>query len=191
MKKFLFILLLFVQCMNAQDTMKSGLSKRHNEFRVNILTLIATSKLNLTYERFLSKNYSLGLSGNYSNSKKVNDDFDQGFRNTFQKYEITPFARYNFTTSINRYYFAEVFVSANGGNFRETVRLVDENNYGYYAIQKTTYTDLAIGASAGYKMYFKEKFGIEIIVGIGRNLINRAKSSDFPPRVGLSFGYRF
>jgi hypothetical protein len=177
--------------MHAQDSIKSSLALKHNEVRVDLLNLIGFQKLNLTYERYWGKNISTGVSLSYADSKKVNDDFDNGFRNTFPKYEVVPFMRYNFRNSLNHFYFAEIFASANGGDFRETVRLIDENNNGYYTIQKTNYSDLAIGASVGYKLYFKQNFGVEVLVGFGRNLINRDKSPDILSRVGLSVGYRF
>ncbi|HMI08305.1 MAG TPA: DUF3575 domain-containing protein [Flavobacterium sp.] len=191
MKKFLFALLLCSQFMNAQDTIpKSALANRKNEFHVDLVSLIALSKLNLTYERFLNKDFSVGLSGSYANSKKVNDDFDEGNRNTMPKYEITPFVRYSLSKSLINYYFVEIFASANGGDYRETVRLNDGFS-DYYAIQKSDYFDVAAGAAIGYKMYIKEKFGIELLVGFGRNLIDTDKSPDVISRVGLSFGYRF
>ncbi|MET0758883.1 MAG: DUF3575 domain-containing protein [Flavobacterium sp.] len=187
MKKLFFIALLSFQFMNAQDTT----SIRKNEVRFDVLSLIASSKVNITYERFLNDRFSAGLSTSYANSKKINDDFDEGYRNTMPKYEITPFVRYNLSKGISSFYFAEVFMSANGGDFKESVRLVDQNNNGYYVNQKSTYFDLALGGGLGYKMYFKEKFAIEFLVGFGRNLINTDKSPDVLSRVGLNFGYRF
>lgn len=193
MKKLVFILLLGFQFVNAQDTIPtSKLAHRRNEVRVDILSLVAFSKLNLTYERFLNRSFSVGVSGNYANSNKVNDDFDSGNRNTIPKYEVTPFVRYNLSKGYKSFYFAEVFVSANGGDFRETVRMTNPaDNSGYYAIEKTKYSDVAIGAGVGYKFYIKDRIGIEFLVGFGSNLIDRDKSPDVLPRVGLSVGYRF
>lgn len=187
MKKLLFLLLLASQIGTAQEAL---LLNKNNEFRVNALSLIASSKLNISYERFLNKNFSMGLTTSYSDSKKVNDDFDAGYRNTFPKYEIVPFVRYNLSKSLSRFYFAEVFMSANGGDYKQTVRLT-EGNYGYYAIQKDTYFDLALGGGLGYKMYFKEQFAVEFLVGFGTNIIDKNKSPDVISRVGLNFGYRF
>jgi len=42
---------------------KSPLLSKRNEVRVDVLAL-ATSRLNITYERFLNKNFSVGVSGN-------------------------------------------------------------------------------------------------------------------------------
>lgn len=192
MKKLIFILLLGFQFMNAQDTIPtSPLENRRNEVRVDVLSLVAFSKLNLTYERFLNKRFSVGISGNYANSNKVNDDFDSGNRNTIPKYEVTPFVRYNLSEGYRSFYFAEVFGCANGGDYRETVRLTNPDNTGYYTIQKTKYSDFAIGAGAGYKYYIKDRLGIEFLVGFGANLIDKDKSPDILSRVGISVGYRF
>jgi hypothetical protein len=192
MKKFIFILLLGFQFMNAQDSIPtSKLAHRKNEVRVDLLSLIATSKLNLTYERFLNRSFSVGISGNYANSSKVNDDFDSGNRNTIPKYEVTPFVRYNLSKGYSSHYFAEVFVAANGGDFRETVRRTNPDNTAYYAIEKTKYSDVALGGGVGYKLYIKERVGIELLVGFGSNLFNKEKSPDVLSRVGLSVGYRF
>lgn len=189
MKKILLILLLCGPFANAQET-DSGLASKRNEVRVDLLSLVALSKYNLSYERYTGGKFSLGLSLNYANSKKINDDFDEGNRDNIPKFEVTPFVRYRLSESLSRFYFAEVFVSANGGDFREIVRKVD-NNIGYYEIEKSDYFDVAIGAGAGYKMYIKEKFAIELMVGFGLNTLETDKSPDVFSRVGLSFGYRF
>lgn len=193
MKKFLFILLLSSQFMNAQDSTskQDSTSFRKNEIRVDVLSLVASSKINLTYERFLNQRFSLGLSTSYADSKKINEDFDEGYRNTIPKYEITPFARYNLSKGLYSFYFAEVFVCVNGGDFKETVRLVDGNGNGYYVNQKSNYSDVAIGGSLGYKIYFQKKIAVELLVGFGKNLIDTDKSPDVISRVGLNVGYRF
>lgn len=198
MKKFLFLALLCGQFASAQDSVSSGLADKKNEFRVDLLSLVALSKYNLSYERYLGKgDFSVGLSVNYANSKKINDDFDEGNRNTIPKYEIIPYVRYKLSKSEARYYFAEIFVAANGGDFREIVRHdkpqtpFTETTVGYYEIDKTDYFDIAVGGGAGYKLYFKEKFALELLVGFGVNTIDIDKSPDVFSRVGLSFGYRF
>ncbi len=192
MKKLALILFLSFQFMNAQEAgTKSILAAKRNEFRIDLLSLGMFSKMNLTYERFLNDRFSAGLSGSYTNSAKVNEDFDNGNRNNSPKYEVTPFVRYNLSKGASSFYFAEIFVAANGGDFRETVLLTDENNNSYYTIQKTKYSDVAIGAGLGYKFYIKDRFGLELLVGFGSNLFNKEKSPDILSRVGLGFSYRF
>jgi Protein of unknown function (DUF3575) len=191
MKKLILIFLLGFQFIQAQDTIqKSVLYQKRNEFRVDVLS-IALSKYNLTYERFLTKNFSVGLSGVFSNNKKVRDDFDKGNINSFSKYELIPFVRYNLSQGQRSFYFAEIFSDINGGDFREIVLLTDASNTNYYAIQKTSYSDLGLGAAVGYKYYIKNQFGIEVLVGFGSNLFNKDKSPDILSRVSLGVSYRF
>lgn len=191
MKKLLLLTLFCANALFAQETDTSALSGRRNEVRVDVLSIVAASKFNVSYERFLGERFSVGLALGYSDNKKINDDFDNGYRNTVPKYEVLPYMRYKLSESVLRYYFAEVFLSANGGDFKEIVRRVNDAGSGYYQVEKSTYSDFGVGAGAGYKMYFKEKIAVELLVGIGTNLVDRDKSPDTISRVGLSVGYRF
>ena len=76
-------------------------------------------------------------------------------------------------------------------DFRETVLLTDLSGNDYYAIQKSTYSDVALGAGVGYKFYIKDSFGVEFEVGFGANLLDKDKSPDIMSRVGLGASYRF
>ena len=189
MKKLLLLLLLFSLGLQAQEN--SIIAGKKNEFRVDVLSAIVSTKASLSYERFFSGDFSTGFNVNFSNSNKLNDDFDNGYRNNVPKFEFNPYLRYALSKSKSRYYFAEVFASYNSGDFKEIIRLVDENNIGYYTTQKSKYSDIALGGSLGYKMYFKDCIALEFIVGFGSNLTNKAKSPDVVSRVGINLGYRF
>jgi hypothetical protein len=192
MKQLLFIALCSIQFANAQDSLSTGdIMNRKNEIRTDLLSLALQTKFNLSYERFLNQDYSVGVFMGYASSNKIDEDFDSGYRNNSPKYEVNPFVRYNLSKSQTSFYFAEVFVSANGGDFKETVRRIDEVGNAYYVNEKSTYSDFGIGAGLGYKLYFKEQFAVEFEVGFGANLFNTDKSPDTLSRVGLSFGYRF
>ncbi|MBL0012492.1 MAG: DUF3575 domain-containing protein [Flavobacterium sp.] len=191
MKKLLLLLLFSFQLVQAQDSIpKSPLFSKKNEIRVDVLSTVM-SKFNVTYERFLTKNYSVGVSCIFSNNKKLRDDFDEGNINNFTKYEIIPFVRYNLSQSQRSFYFAEIFADINGGDFREIVLLTDAANNNYYAVEKSKFSDLAMGAAVGYKYYIKDQIGIEFLVGFGSNLLNKEKSLDIISRVGLGVSYRF
>lgn len=180
--------LLYIPILNAQETTKID---KKNEIRVDVLSLVTTSKLNVSFERFLDKRASIGVTTGFLLGGKTKDDFQDGVRNNLPKYEIIPYFRYNLSKELKRFYFAEIFVNANGGDFKEIIRKVDANQNGYYTTEQSTYSDVALGASVGYKMYFKEKYALEFIVGYGKNILNTDKSPDNIPRVGLNFGYRF
>ena len=191
MKKLLLLLLFSFQLVQAQDSIpKSPLFSKKNEIRVDVLSTVM-SKFNVTYERFLTKNYSVGVSCIFSNNKKLRDDFDEGNINNFTKYEIIPFVRYNLSQSQRSFYFVEIFADINGGDFREIVLLTDAANNNYYAVEKSKFSDLAMGAAVGYKYYIKDQIGIEFLVGFGSNLLNKEKSLDIISRVGLGVSYRF
>ena len=191
MKKLLLLFLLSFQFMQAQDSIpKSTLYNKKNEIRVDVLAT-ALTRLNITYERFLDKKYSIGISCIYSNNNKLRDDFDAGNINNFTKYEVIPFVRYNLSQGQRSFYFAEIFANINGGDFREIVLLTDASDNNYYAVEKSNFTDVAMGAAVGYKYYIKNQFGIEFLVGFGSNLFNKTKSLDIVSRVGLGVSYRF
>lgn len=192
MKKCAIIIgaLFWLSSSSAQSNSNSGIAFKKNEFRIDVLQAIAYGKIGLSYERFFERNFSVGVNANFSNSHKIEADFNNGFRNNIPRYEFNPYLRYALSKSKSRFYFAEVFGSVNGGDFKEIVR-ESTNGVGYYTIKQTQYTDFAMGGSLGYKMYFKEAFAVEFLVGFGSNLTNKAKSPDVISRVEFNFGYRF
>lgn len=195
MKKLAFLaILLFFQLSHAQDSTAvekiSPITLKKNEVKVDVVSLIAKSRFHVSYERFLNKDFSVGLSGSLTKSNKRENDFRDGFNKTLPQYEINPFARYSLSKSAVSYYFIEGFVSINGGKYKELQRL-EENGFAYWKAVENNYTSFAIGGAVGYKLYFKEKFGVELFVGVGRNIINTDISPKYVQRVGANFGYRF
>ncbi|MEK8180723.1 DUF3575 domain-containing protein [Flavobacterium buctense] len=189
MKKILCLLLLFSLALSAQES--SPLDNKKNEFRVDVLSALVWQKASLSYERFLGGNFSTGFNVNFSDSNQLNEDFDNGYRNNVPKFEFNPYVRYQLSKGKKSFYFAEVFGSYNGGDYKEIVRLVDENLNGYYTTKKSKYSDFGLGGGLGYKMYIKEAFALEFLAGFGSNLTNRDQSPDVISRVGFNLGYRF
>lgn len=190
MKKWLFMALIAFQFSNAQDG-SNILASKQNEVKFDVLSAIAFSKIHFSYERFLNEDFSVGISGGIQDSKNAKDDFEKGYDRTLPKYEINPFVRYSLSQSQKSFYFAEIFISANGGKYRELQRFVDGSGNGYYDTFEDNYTDVALGGALGYKLYIQEKFGLELVLGMGKNLFNTDKSPEIVPHVGLNFGYRF
>lgn len=191
MKKLYCLLLLLPLVINAQETTNTALDSKKNEFRVDVLSALIYTKASLSYERFFGKDFSTGFNVNFSNSNKLNEDFDNGYRNNVPKFEFNPYIRYALSKSKSRYYFAEIFGSYNGGDFKEIVRVSGMAQPDYFTTRKSKYTDFGLGGSLGYKMYLKDSFALEFLVGFGSNLTNRDKSPDVISRVGLNLGYRF
>ena len=189
MKKIYCLFLLFSLASQAQEN--TVLAGKKNEFRVDVLSALIYQKASLSYERFFGKDWSTGFNVNFSNSTKLNDDFDNGYRNNVPKFEFNPYLRYALSKSKSRYYFAEIFGSYNGGDYKEIIRIAGMALPDYYTTKKSKYSDFGLGGSLGYKMYFHDKIALEFIVGFGKNLTNIDKSPDVISRVGLNLGYRF
>lgn len=190
MKKLLLLLSFCTLSAFAQDDSKNPMGDRNNEFRIDVLSPIAFGKANISYERFLSDRWSVGITGSFAFSDKVDKDFDKGYRNTLPKTEIVPHVRYRLSESFGSYYFVEGFVSANSGDHKEITRVTDGTD-AYYTINKESYFDLAVGGAIGYKVYFVDSIVLEVLVGAGYNLIEPDHSPNFVSRLGINLGYRF
>lgn len=188
MKNFIITALFVTSILSAQE---SSLENKKNELRVDAVAAIVSKKISVSYERFLGKNFSTGINLAFSNNNKVKQDFEEGHTNNNPKFEINPYFRYALSKSASSYYFAELFTSYNGGDFKEIIRLNNPASNGFYTTKISNYSDFAVGGSVGYKMYFNEKIAAEILVGYGYNLTNTDKSPDKISRVGINFGYRF
>ena len=188
MKKLIFLLVLVPFTIIGQET---KLEAKKNEFRFDVLSVVTSGKFGVSYERFLGNDFSVGLNATFSNSSKTKSDFNESSRNNLPKYEFNPYVRYALSKSKTRFYFAEIFASTNGGDFKEIVLKTDANNNNYYTTEVSKYSDFGLGGGLGYKMYLKEAWVIEFMAGFGSNLSNRDKSPDVIARVGLNLGYRF
>jgi hypothetical protein len=188
MKKTILLLLFVSNFATAQE---STPNPRKNEFRVDVLQAILSSKASISYERFLDNDFSYGINVNFTNSSKVATDFEEGNTNNLPKYELNPYVRYALSKGKKNYYFAEVFGSYNGGEFKEIVYKIDQDLNGFYTTEKSNYSDVALGGSIGFKSYFTNSLGMEVLVGFGYNLLNPDKSPDKITRVGINLAYRF
>lgn len=192
MKKLLFCLLFsgMAFAQDAENNSEGVVASKKNEVRIDALSLIAFGKANISYERFGSSKWSYGITGSFAFGDKFEEDFDEGYRSTLPKYEVVPYIRYKMSNSDAHYYFIEGFISANGGDFREIIR-VDDGTNGFYKISKEDYFSVAPGASVGYKVYFAQSVALEFLVGAGFNVLDSDKSPDVVSRIGLNLGYRF
>lgn len=190
MKKVLILLFLATQMLWSQDTSSPELSGK-NEIKFDVLGAFGYNKYQMVYERFLNNGFSIGVSGAILDTDKPKKEFSEGFNRTLPEVEINPFLRYNLSKGKKSYYFAEFFTSFNSGKYRELQRLVDENNNGYYSSVQKSYSDVALGGALGYKFYIKERIGIDIFFGAGKNLFKKDESPAIIPRIGANLGYRF
>jgi len=148
-----------------------------NELKGNALALVFGS-FNVSYERILNEESSLGVS--------VNVPFDKD--NWDINYTLTGYYRYYFGKKPAVGFFGEVF-----GMLNNVDEYVSNDSSDYYYQQKTL-TDFALGIGLGGKWVTKKGLLLEINGGLGRNLFNNQyddRDYELIGRLGISVGYRF
>ena len=197
MKKISYLLVFFISFgafaqsseTTATDTIVSPILAKKNEVKIDVLNLAAFGKLGISYERFLNQDFSVGITGMMFNKKSKTDDFLTDDTRTLIDYQIIPYLRYAMSKSATNLYYLEGFVNFNGGEFKELTTL-NNGLADYVVVTRNDYSDIALGGSVGYKLYFKESFVLDLTVGIGKNLLEE-KSPSTVARLGINLGYRF
>lgn len=174
---------------NATDTITSPIFSKKNEIKIDVLNLIGNGRLGISYERFLNKDFSVGITGLAFNKSSKTDNFLTDDTRTMIEYQVIPYVRYAMSKSATNLYYFEAFTNFNGGQYKELTTL-NNGTADYIIVTKSDYNDVALGASIGYKLYFKESFVADLTVGIGKNLFN-SDSPSTVARLGLNLGYRF
>ena len=166
MKKLLFTIAVFTACF----------TQAQQEIKVDIFDALALKTIEVSYERYLDEQSSVGISG-MINFEKNSADFRYN-----EKRSITPFFRHYFTTDSQWNFFGEGFFSFNFGE-KEFEMLGGPNTY-------EDYSDGALGVAAGTKYVSEHGMTIDIYAGLGRNLFSD-NSPIILPRVGVNVGWRF
>ena len=171
------------------DTIVSPILSKKNEIKVDVLNLAAFGKLGISYEYFIDKDFSVGITGMFLNKKSKTDDFLTDDTRTLIDYQLIEYVRYALSKSATNLYYIEGFVNVNGGEYKE---LTTRNNgtADYVLVTRNNYNDVALGGAVGYKLYFKESFVLDLTVGIGKNLFQENSPSTVT-RLGINLGYRF
>lgn len=148
------------------------LKLKANEAKLNLATTIFGLYPEISYERILHEDFSVGGSAGIG----LNDDYPLDF-------SITPYARWFFGgTSTNlQKYGAGFFIEANGAVF-------SHNEYEHELYPDSSKdVGAGLGLALGWKYISKNNWVGEIFGGAGRDFVN----SDVYPRVGISIGKRF
>jgi len=164
MKKLITILAVFCSTLAFSQS-------ENNEFKVNIL-YTAIGMPELSYERLISDNSSLGASVAFSLDKKEDMEL---------RFSFTPYYRMFFGQKKA----AGFFIEANS----IVVNYIDST---YYYGNSTTYntkTGFGLGAAAGAKFLTKNNLIGEVYGGVGR--VFGDNSLGAYPRFGITLGKRF
>ena len=174
MKKITFLILLFVSSISfaqeKEEVYPQDINKKH-EVKINALTLLAGKWLDVSYEGLIDEESSYGI------SVTINTDKDE----TNLGYALTPFYRRYFSGKYARGFFVEGFGA-----------LYSSKESDFFGNRNNDFeTAFALGISVGGKFVSKKGFSTELLLGIGRNLIENNSNDDAYARIGISVGYRF
>ncbi len=173
-------LIISVVCLGQSQDISND-SQPRDEFKINAFNLIAFTYMDLSYERLLHEEASLGVSVlfNVGNDNEILD--------YFRNFSITPYYRQYFSKQYAEGFFVEGFGMLNSGEdyYYSFDDQGNETNSG------ETYTDFALGVSVGGKFVTKRGFIAEIYTGLGRNLLGDETAPEIVSRGGISLGYRF
>ena len=217
MKKFFLLFLSATIYINAQTVQKVEVVKNDNqitdlfeelgsnEFKVDLLDLLASTSFDITYERIKDPYSSFGA------SMYINLTDDNSSANWVDQFSLTPFYRFYFFNKKDyggAGFFAEIF-----SKFSSMKYDVEYYNYNpdpnqpgidYWEIMEETGFSIALGAGIGQKWINKKGWTFEINFGVGRFLTNDSENDDYIPgrsvtsyrpeaaiKGGFSIGKRF
>ncbi len=182
MKKVTLIvaILLLGMAVWAQEQEKSFLSKK-NEVKINLSSSIFASYPEISYERILHEDLSVGASLGFS--------LDEDGNFAYIKSQFTPYVRWFFggNRESARKYAAGFFIEANAAVFsrKEEIYL---HSYHSDRLKYETNIGAGLGLGIGWKFVTKNNWCGQILLGGGKDFSN---SGDGYPRFGISIGKRF
>ena len=197
MKKIFLLSILFITSFafsQKSDVIQNIYLNKKNEVRVNLTKVFISKRLEISYERFLNKKFSTGLSilfleGNTADFSPIYCNDCDNYTKT-NNYQFIPYVRYSFSKNTKRNWYGEIFSSINSGKYKTIDRLFD-GTYGYYDKVEKKYTNVALGSSIGYKFYIKKRFVVDLHFGLAPNLLSPNYGPDVVTRIGGNIGYRF
>ena len=197
LKKIFLLSILFITSFafsQKNDSIQNIYLNKKNEVRVNLTKVLISKRIEISYERFLNKKISTGLSILFLKENIV--EFLPFYCNDCENYaktndyQVIPYIRYSFSKNTKRNWYWEIFSSINSGKYKTVDRLFD-GTYGYYDKVEKQYTNVALGSSIGYKFYIKKKFVVDLHFGLAPNLLSPNYGPDVVTRIGGNVGYRF
>ena len=200
MKKIFLLLIAFSNFLIAQEVQKVEVVKNDNqitdlfeelgsnEFKLDLLDLIASTSFDITYERIKDPYSSFGASM-YINLNDDNSNLDW-----VDQFSLTPFYRFYFFNKKDyggAGFFAEIF-----SKFSSMKYDVEYYNYNpdpnqpgidYWEIIEETGFSIALGAGIGQKWINKKGWTFEINFGVGRFITDSKGVDDVAGRSVTSY----
>lgn len=161
-------------CAKAQDKILVDSTKR-NELHLNLLTSLTYGFVEISYERILTNNSSVGLSG-----------FVPVIKHDTYSYGFIPYYRYFLGKSVANGLFLEGNLGLLGR--KDNLKIVYDQ-YGGYSSLHHTGLNYGYGVALGAKLKSKSNVIVNLYGGVVR-LFN-ANGDNVFPRAGVTVGKRF
>ncbi len=173
---FLLSAALFSQETQAERSLKFSTDTPLNEVKLNLPWTIFGSYPEISYERILQSDISVGLTAGV------------GFDTNQYPYEyaVTPHFRWFFggNRESMRKYAAGFFIEANGSVYSQ---VIDTGS----VPEEVSETGAGLGLAIGWKYISRNNWLGEIVLGGGRNFVKNDYDAVAYPRFGISVGKRF
>lgn len=190
-KFYYSVLLIFMIVINSDaqnfksDTTNNKPLPEH-ELKINAFTLIAFGAVDVTYEKILNDESSIGLSLYFLGQNSTETDY-------YRTFSFTPYYRSYFSDKYNKGFFMELFAMyyTRNDEYYTGTDNSDEytTTYGNYETKK--YNGTALGVSVGGKWVTKKGFVVEVSGGIGRVVLGTEDDVPVVGRGGILIGKRF
>jgi hypothetical protein len=157
---------------------KISRDRPQNELKLNLGTTIFGSFPEISYERILNSDISIGTSLGFG---LENDLYPLNF-------EVIPYVRWFFgggSESLQKYG-AGFFIEANAAFFSTEINDVDYD-YGSVSTDTKYSAGAGLGIAMGWKYLTRNNWVGELNFGVGRDFVNDGAY----PRLGISIGKRF
>lgn len=182
MKKIIVVLiaLVAINLVSAQEKEKSFLDKR-NEVKLNLPTTIFGAFPEVSYERILQEDLSVGASmGINVEKERDRDNF------VWMKFQFTPYFRWFFggNAEAMQKYAAGFFIEANASVFQRSEN-VSWDGQDFF----DKYWGFGAGVAVGWKYVTKNGWVGDVFFGLGKDF--SGKGADAYPRMGICIGKRF
>lgn len=191
MKKVIPLLFLFLNFglfSQEKSNTKPQENNKKQEIKIDAVSLIAFSAIDINYEYLLNSDSSLGIDVFYNFGSNNNNSLDSDIYFP-KKFSLTPYYRWFFDSdTFARGFFVEGFGMLN------TYEDEYYTDFNFSNISVESATSFALGISVGGKFVTNSGFTAEVSLGVGRNLFNTDNNfidNSLVSRGGISIGYRF
>lgn len=176
--------------LEQEETYRRDTAK--NEISLNVLNILVFGALDVSYERILNDNSSVGIEM-FSKVFNKNEGEDIDFSKAYKKdFSLTGKFKYflNEYKTASGFYVEGFLMMSNGVNEVDVDVKDPETGETRQVEVPLEYTDIALGFGVGGKFVAKQGFLIDASFGLGRNLFHK-DSPDIVILPSVTVGYRF